>query len=766
MGSRTDDGGFQAMHGQGRQRGRAYRAMTSDAPVAATAPLPTETAERGSAPAQAAGDVRPAPVREFPVIEIPPEIGARWQEKADLLAEIANVPAALIRLAGPAGFEVLIASRSSGNPYVPGERRRRGGLYCEIALDLGRHVVLSDAGADPALRRSAEREHGLVAYMGVPLVRPDGAPFGTLCVLDRKPRAFESHLRRLMLQFRHTIQADIASFSRREEHRAEDTLRGQAQILEMIAAGAPLSVTLSHLVGFVETQMPGALCSILLLDEDGVTVRHGAAPSLPAEFVRSVDGLRIGPKAGSCGSAMYWGRPVIVEDIGTDPLWDEYRGLAVPHGLAACWSTPITSSDGKVLGAFANYYRQPKSPSVADTRLIELAVYIAAIAIERKSADAKLQANERRFRDYAETASDWFWETDAEYRFTYVSHDRSMNPAGEDSPLGKTSWEIAADHDDDRAKWDTHKAQLDRREPFRDHIFQVSRGNAGVRFVSGSGIPFHDASGRFAGYRGIARDVTEAVLSNRALLEAKEQAEIASKAKSEFLANMSHELRTPLNAIIGFAEFIVQQPLGPLGHARYAEYIRDIGRSGTHLLDIINDMLDVARIEAGKAELDEQEVGIAGTIDEVAKIMHRQVERARLTLALDVAPPPPVLRADARALRQILLNLISNAVKFTPEGGTITVGVRRVQAPAGAGSGVALSVTDTGIGIAADDIPKLMKPFAQVHNVYKRKYQGAGLGLTLVRSFAELHGGEVRLESTPGRGTTVTVTLPESRVVA
>src|SRR6185503_908452 len=211
---------------------------------------------------------------------------------------------------------------------------------------------------------------------------------------------------------------------------------------------------------------------------------------------------------------------------------------------------------------------------------------------------------------------------------------------------------------------------------------------------------------------------------------AKEQAEIASKAKSEFLANMSHELRTPLNALIGFAAFSVQQPLGPLGHARYAEYIRDIGRSGTHLLDIINDMLDVARIEAGKAELNEEDIRIAETIDDVAKIMVRQIERARLTLALDVPAPAPVLRADARAMRQILLNLISNAIKFTPESGTITVGVRR-----NPGQGVALTVADTGIGIAADDIPKLMQPFAQVHNVYKRKYQGAGLGLTLVRSF-------------------------------
>jgi PAS domain S-box-containing protein len=564
---------------------------------------------------------------------------------------------------------------------------------------------------------------------------------------------------------RNAAKAGVTGISRGEERgagrNAEETLRGQAHILEMIAAGAPLAVTLSHLVGFIEAQMPDATCSILLLGDDGATVRHGAAPSLPRDYVHAIDGLRIGPKVGSCGTAMYWGKPVIVEDIDADPLWDEYRGLALQHGLRACWSTPITSPEGKVLGAFANYYKHPKSPAVEETRLIELAVYVAAIAIERKRVEARLQANERRFRDYAETASDWFWQTGPDYRLTFMSEGPAHMRGVGKSPIGKTSWELAADHDEDRAKWDAHRALLDARKPFRDLVFRWHDDANSTRFVSASGIPYYDGEGRFGGYRGTARDVTEAIQAQKTLIEAKEQAEIASKAKSEFLANMSHELRTPLNAIIGFAEFILQQPLGPLGHQRYAEYILDIGRSGTHLLEIINDMLDVARIEAGKADLNEEDVRIAETIDGAAKIMARQTERARLTLAFDVVNPAPVLRADARAMRQILLNLISNAIKFTPEGGTITVGVRRL--PEG---GVALAVSDTGIGIAAEDIPKLMRPFAQLQNVYKRKHRGAGLGLTLVRSFAELHGGQVKLESMPGRGTTVTVTLPESRVVA
>jgi PAS domain S-box-containing protein len=742
--------------------------MAAEEHATAFVPAPTEAADRTDAPstsALASHDL-PSPAPQRSAAEVPPAVSLRWQQIADLLADFAEAPAALIRRAAPTEIEVLIASRSAGNPYIAGERTRRGGLYCEIALDLGRFVAVADAASDPALRRSAEREHGLVAYMGTPLVRPNGSRFGTLCVLDGSPRSFGGRLRRLLLQFRDTIEADIAAFSRASHGpSAEETLRGQAHVLEMIAAGAPLPATLAHLVGFIEAQMPASTCSILLLDEDGVTARHGAAPSLPKEYVKAIDGLKIGPKVGSCGSAMYWGKPVIVSDIETDPLWDDYRGLALPHGLRACWSTPILSHEGKVLGAFANYYNEPRSPDVEETRLIELAVYIAAIAIERKHAEARLQANERRFRDYAEIASDWFWQTGPDYRITFMSEGPPNLRGLGTSPIGKTSWEIALDHDEERAKWDAHRALLEAREPFRDLVFRWQADENSVRFVSASGIPYFDAAGRFAGYRGTARDVTEAQRANNALIEAKEQAEIASKAKSEFLANMSHELRTPLNAIIGFAEFIVQQPLGPLGHSRYAEYLRDIGRSGTHLLEIINDMLDLARIEAGKAELHEEDVRIADTIGEVAKIMDRQIERAHLTLVLDVAVPAPVVRADARAMRQILLNLISNAVKFTPEGGRITVGVRHVPGSNAAGSAVVLSVTDTGIGIAADDIPKLMQPFTQVQNVYKRKHQGAGLGLTLVRSFAELHGGKVEIQSKPGQGTTVSVVLPESRLV-
>ncbi len=237
---------------------------------------------------------------------------------------------------------------------------------------------------------------------------------------------------------------------------------------------------------------------------------------------------------------------------------------------------------------------------------------------------------------------------------------------------------------------------------------------------------------------------------------AKIRAEAANQAKSEFLANMSHELRTPLNAINGFSEIMAGEMFGALGDARYKGYAEDILKSGQHLLSLINDILDMAKIEAGKLTLRYEKVDLAEVCQDAIRLMRGRAEEAGLSLSLD-APALPEIDADYRALKQVLLNLVSNAVKFTPAGGFIGVMVRQED-------GIArVAVTDSGIGIAADDLTRLAQPFEQVEGQHSKTTQGTGLGLALTKSLVEMHGGELQIESEPGRGTTVSFTVPVHR---
>jgi two-component system cell cycle sensor histidine kinase PleC len=237
------------------------------------------------------------------------------------------------------------------------------------------------------------------------------------------------------------------------------------------------------------------------------------------------------------------------------------------------------------------------------------------------------------------------------------------------------------------------------------------------------------------------------------------KAEGANAAKSEFLANMSHELRTPLNAINGFSEMMVSKMFGPLGDKRYEEYAKDILSSGQHLLALINDILDMSKIEAGKMNLRFEMLDMLDVAEDSVRLVRERAEQAGLNLLIDIAPGLPEVEADYRALKQVMLNLLSNAVKFTPRGGSITLRAKTT----GAGNHMQISVADTGIGIAKEDLGRLGRPFEQVEGQQAKTTQGTGLGLALTKSLIELHNGQFRMESQPGVGTTVSFVLPLRR---
>ncbi|MFO1190467.1 MAG: PAS domain S-box protein [Alphaproteobacteria bacterium] len=258
----------------------------------------------------------------------------------------------------------------------------------------------------------------------------------------------------------------------------------------------------------------------------------------------------------------------------------------------------------------------------------------------------------------------------------------------------------------------------------------------------------------------VARDVSERERTESELRAAKQRADIANRAKSAFIANISHELRTPLNAILGFSDIIRKQLLGTGTVDRYAEYANDIHTSGSHLLAIINDILDLSKIEAGQSVLDENEIELSTAIAASLRLVAERANQGGVQITTDIPAGMPRIRADQRKLKQILINLLSNAVKFTNPGGAVTVAARCCE------GGVEIIVADNGIGMVPDDIPHALMPFTQLDGTLARKYEGTGLGLPLAKALAELHGGSIEIESAVGRGTTVHLRLPPSRILA
>ncbi len=299
------------------------------------------------------------------------------------------------------------------------------------------------------------------------------------------------------------------------------------------------------------------------------------------------------------------------------------------------------------------------------------------------------------------------------------------------------------------------------RNGFSGRFSLIPIGAVYVLFVINQVRGLHE---RFAQGRRLELDHEKLITSLREANEesraAQEQAISASKAKSEFLANMSHELRTPLNAIIGFSEVMREQMFGPLGDARYRDYTRLIHSAGAHLLGLINDVLDMSKIEAGKWELNPESFDVKLVIGECADLMRERAEAAGIDLATELPDHALPVFADRRAVNQILLNLLSNAVKFTLPGGRVCV-------KASTRDGVvSLAVADNGMGIPERDLPRLGQPFVQVRNQPGGNHAGTGLGLALVRAFTEQHHGAMRIESLQGVGTTVTIDIPEHADIA
>jgi PAS domain S-box-containing protein len=429
----------------------------------------------------------------------------------------------------------------------------------------------------------------------------------------------------------------------------------------------------------------------------------------------------------------------------------------------------------------------------------------------------KVRESERRLLDIVDASSDWIWETDSNLRFTYISKRNTEVPnRSSKSLIGMTRREMAIQSGELSEELETSGLSqlldlLDSRKPIRKHRFASLSSDGEVREKMITAVPFVDPAGNFAGYRGATTDVTAEVEATRALEEyqqrledlvaertrqleeqieeretiekalieshqtlevrvqertneladAMEKAEAANKAKSTFLANMSHELRTPLNAIIGFAQVWQHELFGPIDDRRYVEYADHIGDAGTHLLSLISDILDISKIEAGEVDLYLSDVNIRELGGKCLKMMEVPAGVKAIQLINRIEQDLPYLHSDETYIRQILLNLLGNAVKFTPEAGTVTLSIMQSEED----GHLVLSVSDTGHGIPEDQINHVLEPFAQVADSMTRDHEGAGLGLALVKRLAEIHDARLEISSEVGKGSTFVLHFPADRSV-
>jgi len=376
---------------------------------------------------------------------------------------------------------------------------------------------------------------------------------------------------------------------------------------------------------------------------------------------------------------------------------------------------------------------------------------------ERKRVENALRESEARFRAVVNYSPTKMHIKDADGRYILVNPvAEKLFGVTEEEAKGKTTHEIFPDTvAKDFVQHD--RAVLQSGEVVEEE--EQWNCDGGIRTYLTVKFPIIDDTGKITAIGAIGTDITERKQAAEALNVSKEQAELANRTKSEFLANMSHELRTPLNAIIGFSDMIRNQSFGPMNIPKYSEYADDINQSGTHLLKLINDILDLSKIEAGAIDLLEDTVDVSRAIDSCLHLIKARADAGGLAVTLDLDAPLPPLRADERKFKQILINLLSNAIKFTPAGGDVKVSVW-----ASADDGYVFRIADTGIGIASNDIALALTPFKQVDGDLNRKFDGTGLGLPLAKSLAEMHGGSLELESEVGVGTTVTLRFPAERV--
>jgi PAS domain S-box-containing protein len=543
---------------------------------------------------------------------------------------------------------------------------------------------------------------------------------------------------------------------------AEALAEGQKQVLEMIARGAPLSETLDKLLRVVESQFDEMYCSILLLDTDGKSLRHGAAPRLPEAYTKAIDGAVVGAEVGSCGTAAFFRRPVYVEDILVDPLWRDYKHVAIPHGLRACWSTPIIDLNGHVLGTFAIYYLRPGLPTEQHMRLIDLATHTAAICLGRHKQMQALRESEHRFRQLAESLPQLVWTCDPDGHCDYLSRqwiDYTGIPALAQLGYG---W-LEQLHPADRTRVvDAWQDAIARATEF--HIeYRLRRHDGTYRWFDTRAVPLYNAKGSVTKWIGSNSDVDDRKRFEEAQLRSQKLESLGTLA-----GGIAHDFNNMLLVIQGNAQ-LAQEMIDKDNAAQ--EHLVEIAHASDRASDLVRRILSFSRPQKARHKV----IQLGPMVEEALKFA-RAALPAMVEIRANVSAQVPPVAADGTQIHQIVLNLATNAAHaIAPRGGLIEIELTSVDVEANAvacaldgapnlpaGQYARLTVRDNGAGMSPEILERIFDPFFTT----KPPGQGTGLGLSIVHGIMRSCGGAVTVQSSLGKGTSFHLFFPAAQAAA
>ncbi|MGH9795428.1 MAG: PAS domain S-box protein, partial [Candidatus Acidiferrales bacterium] len=532
---------------------------------------------------------------------------------------------------------------------------------------------------------------------------------------------------------------------------ADAMLAGQKEALELAISDAPINDVLEVLVRTAEAQSEGvARSAIFIVDTDGAHLRFAAAAGMPGAYTSAVDGFNIGPEFPACGLAAYAGRPVIVRDVAQDPLWAPYLDLAQRHAICACWSFPILSRGGKVLGTFAVYHDHPRQPDLRDLQSITLLTQTAAVLIERHNAAEEreyaaqsLRESEERFRYLADNAPVLIWVNGLD-GCEFVNREYLKFLGCTFNEVLDMEWSRFIHPDDVEGYLAAYLLAFQRRELF-DAQLRFRRADGEYRWMRSSGAPRFTPGGAFLGYVGCSADITD-------IKRSEEDLKLADQRKDEFLAMLGHELRNPLAAISTGATLLREKNT----EERRAWIEQMMSRQIQQLQRLVDDLLDITRISRGKIQLRRQQIELKKHIEATVDAVQPLVQKHRHRLTVSLPQETAFLSADPARFEQILVNLLTNAVKYMPGSGSIQLSAQLEDRQ------VAIRCRDQGLGIPPDALQRIFEPFVQFNTALDGTDSGGlGVGLALVKRLTELHGGSVTASSDgPGHGSEFTVRLP------